>query len=41
MEGLIEKRGPEKRAYDRTGPYYLTEAGRRAAASLADTGEVK
>lgn len=31
MEGLIEQRGPGKRAYERSGPYYLTEAGRRAA----------
>lgn len=24
MEGLIEKRGPEKRMYDRGGPWYIT-----------------
>lgn len=32
MEGLIEQRGP-LRAYERKGPYYLTEAGKRAAAA--------
>lgn len=31
MEGLIERRGPEKRAYERTGPWFITEAGKSAA----------
>jgi hypothetical protein len=35
MEGLIEKRGPG-RAYERTGPYYITEAGRRTAGVKED-----
>lgn len=40
MEGLIEQRGPG-RAYERTGPYYLTEAGRRAAGVNACGGGQK
>jgi hypothetical protein len=34
MRGLVERRGPEKRMYERTGPWYITERG-RAAASLS------
>lgn len=32
MKGLIERRGPEPRMYDRTGPWFITERGRAAAA---------
>jgi len=31
-KGQLERRGPEPRMYDRTGPWYITERGKAALA---------